>query len=164
MTDEMAERYMSKITEDLIAEDNGSFNNDYYADEVYCQPEEKTQVWITFGIWITNIWITTFYLSGIQMVVWYSDNHLNNGRVFKQWSEYQTKFSLIFKWHLNNGPERLFLFFLWILLESNIRPLLDPEEWPNIGYFLNIKARLSYSPKFACWVKSFLWEQGRCPS
>ena len=44
MTDEMAERYMSKITEDLIAEDNGSFNNDYYADEVYCQPEEKTQV------------------------------------------------------------------------------------------------------------------------
>ena len=40
-----------------------------------------------------NIWITNFHLSGIQMVVRYSDHHLNTGPVFKWWSEYQTKFS-----------------------------------------------------------------------
>ena len=34
-----------------------------------------------------------------------SDHHLfNNGPVFKWWSEYQTKFSPVFKWHSNNGP------------------------------------------------------------
>ena len=28
------------------------------------------------GFWIMNIWIKNLYLSGIQMVVWYSDHHL----------------------------------------------------------------------------------------
>ena len=63
----------------------------------------------TVGIWITNIWITNFHLfsiqmSGIQMVVRYSNHHLNTGPVFKWWSEYQTKFSPVFKWHSNNRP------------------------------------------------------------
>ena len=51
-----------------------------------------------------NIWIVNFLLSGIQMVVWYSDHHSDTGPVFKWRSEYLTKFSLVFKWHTNNGP------------------------------------------------------------
>ena len=49
-----------------------------------------------------------FHLSGIQMLgtqilVQYSDHHLNTGPEFKWWSEYWTKLSLVFKWHLNKG-------------------------------------------------------------
>ena len=44
--------------------------------------------------------ITNFYLSSIQMVVWYLD-HLDTGPVFKRWSEYQTKYNPVFKWHSN---------------------------------------------------------------
>ena len=32
--------------------------------------------------------------------------------------------------------------------KSNIRPLIDPEYWPNIEYFSNSEAGSSYSPKF----------------
>ena len=40
-------------------------------------------------------------MSGIQMVVWYSDHHLITSLVFKWWSEYHSKFSPVFKWHSN---------------------------------------------------------------
>ena len=45
-------------------------------------------------------------MSSIQMVVWYSDHHLNTALVFKWCSEYRTKFSPVFIWHSNNGPFR----------------------------------------------------------
>ena len=44
-----------------------------------------------------------FYLPVIQMVVQYSDHHLNTSPVFKWCSQCQTKFSPVFKWHSNNG-------------------------------------------------------------
>ena len=50
-----------------------------------------------------NIWIMNFYLSGIQMVVGYSDYHSNTNPVFKWWSKCQTKFGPVFKWHSNTG-------------------------------------------------------------
>ena len=43
-------------------------------------------------------------MSDIQIMVRYSDHHLNNVPVFKWQSKYQTKFSPVFKWHLNNRP------------------------------------------------------------
>ena len=57
----------------------------------------------------TNIWLTIFHLSSIQMssiqmAVQYSDHHSNTDTVFKWCSEYWTIFSPVFKWHLNNGP------------------------------------------------------------
>ena len=33
-------------------------------------------------------------------------------------------------------------------VKSNIGPLFDSKERPNIKFFSNIKTRLSYSPKF----------------
>ena len=38
------------------------------------------------------------------MVVRYSYQHLINGLVFKWWSEYWTKLSPVYKWHLITGP------------------------------------------------------------
>ena len=38
------------------------------------------------------------------MIDWYSDPHLNTGPEFKWWPEYPSKFSLVFKWHLNAWP------------------------------------------------------------
>ena len=40
------------------------------------------------NIGITNFYLSDRYSDGIQMVVGYSDNHLNNGPVFKWWPEY----------------------------------------------------------------------------
>ena len=51
-----------------------------------------------------NFYLSGIQMSGIQMVVQYSDPHLNTDPVFKWWSEYQTKLSTGFKWHSNNGP------------------------------------------------------------
>ena len=50
-------------------------------------------VGITVGIWITNIWIMET-----------SEKPTFTCPVFKWWSEYRTKFSPEFKWHLNYGP------------------------------------------------------------
>ena len=50
-----------------------------------------------------NYHLSGIQMSGIQMVVGYSDHHSNTGPVLKWWSEYNTKFSPVFKWHLNNG-------------------------------------------------------------
>ena len=43
-------------------------------------------------------------MSSIQMAIWYSHHHFNTGLVFKWWPEYQTKYRLVFRWHLNTGP------------------------------------------------------------
>ena len=51
----------------------------------------------------SNLSLVRIQMSGIQMVVWYSDHHLNTGLVFKWQSEYWTKFSPVFKWHSNKG-------------------------------------------------------------
>ena len=51
-----------------------------------------------------NFHLSGIQMSSIQMVVQYSDHHLDTGLVFKWWSEYWTKFSPVFKWHSNNRP------------------------------------------------------------
>ena len=58
MTDEMAVRYMSQVPDESIAEPNeSSFNNDLVnnSDNVYCQPDDNTQVKIqSLKIWTTG--------------------------------------------------------------------------------------------------------------
>ena len=68
----------------------------------------------TVGIW--NIWIMNFYLASIHIVVRYSDHHSNIGQVFKWWAEYQSKFSLVFKWYLNVCMLTLRSWWSWILI------------------------------------------------
>ena len=53
-------------------------------------------------------------MSGIQMVVRNSDPHSNTGLVFKWWSEYQTKFRLVCKWHSDTGQHLT----IWKIYES----------------------------------------------
>ena len=47
-----------------------------------------------------NFYLFGIQMSGILMVVGYSDHYLNTGPLYKWWSE----FSWVFKWHLNTGP------------------------------------------------------------
>ena len=53
---------------------------------------------------MVNFHLSGIQMSGIQVVVQYSDHHSNTGPVFKWRSEYRTKSSPVFKWHSNNGP------------------------------------------------------------
>ena len=48
-----------------------------------------------------NFYLSITQMSSIQMVVRYLDHHLDTRLVFKWWSEYQTKYNLVFKSHFN---------------------------------------------------------------
>ena len=110
-----------------------------------------------------NIYLTTvrssnvnIKISGIEMVIRYSDQHSNTGPVFKLWYEYQSKFSPVFKWHANRGPQRLDNFWSF---QYQIRPVFrSPLYLVNFSpasYLGQLALDLSWPSKWKVW--DLLW-------
>ena len=77
------------------------FKNLYYSGDLNNKHLNNGSIWI-MKFYLSGIHVSGIHVSGIQMVVGYSDHHSIPVPVFKWWSEYRTKFSPVFKWHLTN--------------------------------------------------------------